>query len=459
MSVVVNETLPSLSQAGKLLAEKLATLHISANSRQAYRVEIQISGIDLCSWLNQHNHAVKIFWEDRTKECCVAGIGAAHMVGTKNGENPYELIAKIKKTLSSDFSNIQYFGGFCFNSQNESDAEWSNWGRGRFVLPQIEIRKIKQTTTLACHIMPTKDSAATLKPIIHQLKELRNPEYQPAKSLTPPHARQNIPDHQSWKTSVEHIIKTIDQNKFEKIVLARCVRLDFDSPVNPFDLMSQLRTTTSNCFCFIFQFQHGESFIGASPERLYKRKKETIETEAVAGTRPRGKKDREDSFFQNDLLSSQKDNKEQKYVVTMIQNTLNLLCTSFQVDNNPSLLKWSAGHHLITHFQGQLKKNITDSILLANLHPTPAVAGTPTALALAEINAMETFDRGWYCGPIGYIGFDQSEFAVAIRCALLQNNNAYLYAGAGIIQESSPQSEWEETENKLFNFLKSFNAA
>lgn len=459
MAVVVNETLLSLSQAGKQLAEKLTALQINSHSLQACRVEIQINGIDLCSWLNQQNHAVKIFWEDRAKEFSVAGIGAAHMVDAKDDKNPYSFINKIQSTFSTDFPHLQYFGGFCFNSQHEPSAEWRNWGRGRFVLPQIEIRKIKNRTTLACNILPLNYSAEALSSIIYQLKQLQNPQYSPIKSLTPPHSRKNIPGQQSWKTSAENIIKAIDQNKFKKVVLARSVRLDFNSPVNPFDLMSQLRATTSNCFCFIFQFQQDESFIGASPERLYRRTDRTIETEAVAGTRPRGRKDSEDSLFQNDLLSSHKDNKEQTYVVSMIQKTLEPLCTKLQVDKSPSLLNWSAGHHLITHFHGHLKENIVDSALLANLHPTPAVAGTPTAIALAEINAMEGFDRGWYCGPIGYIGFNQSEFAVAIRCARLQNKSAYLYAGAGIIKESSPQSEWEETENKLINFLKSFNAA
>ncbi len=459
MSVVINETLLPLSQAGKQLAEKLAALQTSSNSRQAYRLEIQINGIDLCSWLSQQNNAVKIFWEDRSKDFSVAGIGAAHLVNTNDTKNPYSLIDNIKGTFSADFPHLQYFGGFCFNSQTESRAEWNNWGRGRFVLPQIEIRRIENTTILACNIFPARNSSATLNSLIRQLKELRNPDYIPAKPLTPPYTRQNIPNQQSWTETAEHIIKAINQNKFEKIVLARCVRLDFDNPVNPFDLMTQLRATTSNCFCFIFQFEYGESFIGASPERLYRRIGAILETEAVAGTRPRGKKDSEDSLFQNDLLFSLKDNKEQNYVVTMIQKTLETLCTTFKSDKSPSLLNWSAGHHLITHFHGQLKKDISDLMLLVKLHPTPAVAGTPTAAALAEINAIEAFDRGWYCGPIGYIGFNHSEFAVAIRCALLQNNNAYLYAGAGIIKESSPQSEWQETENKLINFLKSFNAS
>lgn len=458
MSVVINETLLSLSQAGKQLAEKLTRLQITPDSRQVYRVEIQICGVDLCSWLNQQNHAIKIFWEDRTKEFSIAGIGAAHMFVTKNNENPYAIIENINETLSPDFPHLQYFGGFCFNSLKDSQTEWVNWECGRFVLPQIEIRKNNNITTLACNIFLAANSGMSISLIVNQLKELKNPEHISSKPLTPPYSRQNIPNQHSWETSAKDIIKAINENKFKKIVLARCVRLDFNNPVNPFDLMSQLRATTSNCFCFIFQFQHGESFIGATPERLYKRIEETIETEAVAGTRPRGQKDGEDSSFQKDLLSSYKDKKEQNYVVKMIGTTLEPLCTTFEVDKNPSLLNWSAGHHLITHFHGQLKKMVTDHMLLNKLHPTPAVAGTPTAAALTKINDIEPFDRGWYCGPIGYIGFNQSEFAVAIRCALLQSNTAHLYTGAGIIKESSPQSEWDETENKLINFLKSFNA-
>ncbi len=450
----------SFSEACIKMAEKIAALDLEGrqlNNREPYRIEVQIRDFDFLLWLNHQDNAVKIFWEDRDKNFMIAGLGAADTITAKDGEDVYETLSRMTKSFSSHFPQMQYFGGFSFDSRPLLPAEWKNWGRARFVLPQFEIRKTGNAVTLACNIIFNKDFPKNLKILTRQLLDLRNPPNRHPSLLAQPFHRLDIPNAAAWKKSAADIINAINQKKFQKIVLARSVRLDFKSAVNPFLLMARLRETTANCFCFIFQFQNDESFLGATPERLYQRKNDRIETEAIAGTRPRGEETAEDILMQNDLLSSKKDHKEQKYVVEMIQKSLLPLCVSLRADENPSLLNWSAGHHLITRFDGLLKKNSDDRALISQLHPTPAVAGTPSLTALNAINRIEIFSRGWYCGPVGFIGLNHSELAVAIRSTLLREKSAYLYAGAGLIKESSPEAEWEETENKLGTFLKIFN--
>lgn len=451
-----------LADAKIKLVEELRALNITNrllfHQSSAYRVEVRVEDTDALLWLTAQKTATKIFWEDRTRECTVALAGAADILTAKSGETYADFMTRLQKNLSSKFPDLRYYGGFCFNPNYPTQGEWQNWNLARFVLPLIELRRTKEGTTLACNILLTRDFKNTINHACKELDHLQMPDPRYTGTLASPYRRTNFPDESTWKASVAHIVNGIHEGKYQKLVLARAVRLDFLESLNPFFLMSQLRETVSNCFSFIFQIENGECFLGTSPERLYCRKGESIQTEALAGTRPRGEIEAEDITLQNQLLGSQKDLNEQSFVVDMIKNNLKPLCDSLRTDEKPSLLKWSAGHHLITRFEGTLKKGVTDAALIASLHPTPAVAGTPATTALKSLIQIEKFDRGWYCGPIGYVASTESEFAVAIRCGLLKNRNLYLYAGAGIIKESIPEAEWTETEGKLSNFFKIFDA-
>jgi len=453
----------SLFEAKEKLAQDVRALNVAHrllfNQSSSYRIEVNVEETDVLNWLANQNNTTKIFWEDRNRESTVAAIGAADVMTAKHGEDYGEFTARLQKRLSTKFPDLRYYGGFCFNPNYPPQGEWANWNLASFVLPLIELRRTPQGTTLACNILISRDFKNTVQNAYSQLVNLEAADKRETKTLGSAYRRTNFPDESTWKASAAHIINGINEGKYEKLVLARAVKLDFKDTVNPFVLMRHLRETATNCFSFIFQFPNGECFLGTSPERLYHRRDDVIQTEALAGTRPRADKEIEDTSLQNQLLQSPKDRSEQNYVVDMIRKNLTPLCAAFRADDQPSLLKWSAGHHLITRFDGTLKKGIDDASLIAHLHPTPAVAGTPAKEALKILIFIEKFDRGWYCGPIGYISPNESEFAVAIRCALIKNYSLYLYAGAGIIKESLPETEWEETEGKLSNFLKIFNAS
>ena len=118
-----------------------------------------------------------------------------------------------------------------------------------------------------------------------------------------------------------------------------------------------------------------------------------------------------------------------------------------------SLLRLSRVQHLISRFRGELTEGVTDEAIIERLHPTPAVGGVPVEKARRSIQAIEPFDRGWYAGPVGWVGFDQAEFAVAIRSALVTNGHVRLFSGAGIVHGSTPEREWGEMESKISSFL------
>jgi menaquinone-specific isochorismate synthase len=206
-------------------------------------------------------------------------------------------------------------------------------------------------------------------------------------------------------------------------------------------------------YYFCFQPKNEIAFIGGTPEQLYYRENNNIHTEAVAGTRRRGSSAYEDKQLEQDLLTCEKDIREHRFVVDSIQNALNILCDSINRQENISVLKLSRLQHLLMQFKGLLKQNIKDSDILENLHPTPAVGGVPSEEAINAIENIEHFDRGWYAGPVGWISRDKAEFAVAIRSGLVYENELYLYSGAGIVEGSDAENEWEEIENKIAGFM------
>jgi len=182
-----------------------------------------------------------------------------------------------------------------------------------------------------------------------------------------------------------------------------------------------------------------------------------IISEAIAGTRPRAIDENYDKKLEKQLLNSEKDSLEHKYVVDGIIETLTPLCRPLNFDDTFSLQKLKGSQHLITRFEGQLNEGVFDQQILQSIHPTPAVAGCPTQKAMRTIKKLEPFERGWYTGPVGYMGKMQSEFAVAIRSGLIHGNQLSLYAGAGIVDGSTVKDEWSEIENKISNFMKVFH--
>ncbi|MCX6833694.1 MAG: isochorismate synthase, partial [candidate division Zixibacteria bacterium] len=191
-----------------------------------------------------------------------------------------------------------------------------------------------------------------------------------------------------------------------------------------------------------------------SPERLYRREGDSIETEAVAGTRPRAPDQCEDGRLASELTTSDKDRYEHDLVVSGIREDLAKICERFDTAAPAALIKLSAVQHLRTQFEGKLKRNVDDMAILSALHPSPAVGGYPCEKAVSHLRKIESLDRGWYAGPIGWLDAANAEFAVGIRSALIHDNRMDLFSGAGIVAGSTSDAEWHEIENKISPFLQ-----
>jgi menaquinone-specific isochorismate synthase len=275
-------------------------------------------------------------------------------------------------------------------------------------------------------------------------------------SLETPKSREDQPTREEWKSLFSDTKENLKDTKLEKLVLARKSLFTFNGALNGFTIKKKLRDTTPECYHFCFQPEENVCFMGASPERFYKREGNKILSEAIAGTRPRGKSNEEDLTLKKELLQSSKDLNEHKLVVDAISQSLNDLCENINSDTTPSVLELCGAYHLKTSFEGTIKDTTEDIDLIQQLHPTPAVAGYPKKEALNFIAKKESFSRGWYAGLFGYIGQNVTEFTVAIRSGLIKNNTISLFAGAGIVSESEETQEWDEIENKMNQFFSVF---
>lgn len=240
----------------------------------------------------------------------------------------------------------------------------------------------------------------------------------------------------------------------EKVVLARKVEFSFTEAFDKFLLFKLLREATPNCFHFYFQVQDAYAFLGAPPERLYRRNGRAIFSEAVAGTGMRDDINAKDIELGHRLLLSDKDQHEHAFVRRSIEQVFRAICTNISMDKAPSLMNLNIGRHLRSKFHGMLRPSISDIDILQALPPTSAVGGHPKKEAMETIRQLESFDRGWYAGPIGWMSNEAAEFAVAIRSGLATDRKLALYSGAGIVEGSKPVDEWQEIEQKIGDFIK-----
>jgi menaquinone-specific isochorismate synthase len=192
----------------------------------------------------------------------------------------------------------------------------------------------------------------------------------------------------------------------------------------------------------------GVAFVGASPERLFRRAGTILESEAVAGTRPRGETPEADWRHAQDLFDSEKDRREHALVLDRIRERLSDMATSLHIARGARLLRLARVQHLCTPLEATLAPDVSDAELLTRLHPTPAVCGQPAERARTIIRACEPFDRGLYAGPIGVLGAT-TEVCVGIRSALVLGDLVVAFAGAGIVAGSDASAEWRETAHKL----------
>jgi len=253
-----------------------------------------------------------------------------------------------------------------------------------------------------------------------------------------------------YVNAVRGAVERIAAGEFQKVVLARAKDLRASAPLHPLQALHRLRERFEECYAFSLANGAGQSFIGASPERLLRVHGGLLQTEALAGSAPRGTTPQEDAQLAEALLLSGKQRHEQQLVLDSIVRRLAPLGLQLEFAKTPQLRRLDNVQHLHTPVRAALPVGVRALDVLARLHPTPAVGGTPQGEARAGIRAMENFPRGLYAGALGWIDSQgNAEFFVGLRSALIDGHTARLYAGAGIVGASSAEEELAETELKF----------
>jgi menaquinone-specific isochorismate synthase len=427
------------------------------------RLEIEVENFpDLSGWLALQEATGKIYWSSRDDAFAVAALGFADVLTLHEDETAAQLIGRVEDKLQGGSDRLRYYGGLAFNNDvsNENGkaagTAWDKFGRGRFVLPRFELVKSGQTGCFACNIDLSKDRAHRDK-IVNELSAISGNDRLPADGAVTIVRRDDCPDRESWSEIFDVALKAICSDQLDKVVLARQTSFDLNDHLTPEILFDRLARNSVHCFHFCFQPDSGAMFMGASPELLYRRDGTEIRSEAIAGTRARGADESSDLEMERQLLASEKEFREHRLVVTGIRDALADLCSEVTGGEEIGIVKLPRVQHLIATMRGNLLPSVGDAVIISTLHPTPAVGGYPSAQALELIDRLEPFDRGWYASPVGWIGHEAAEFAVAIRSGLIHDDTLDLYSGAGLVEGSIAGDEWTEIESKIAGFLKAIS--
>ena len=419
------------------------------------RVETVIPRTDALAWLRAHSRpAVKMYWADREGQYEVAGIGCADIVTGGESDSVESLSEHLRSRLDSGETAARYFGGMRFNGGKASDEAWRDFSGYLFVLPRFELSRRGSDSVLACQWLR---STVTVDTLMKEVDTLASPVPEVACSQPAATGREDLPSAAGWDDAVTGTLKLVSAGTLDKVVLARKSTFGFTAELDPLACLQALLPEAERCYRFCFVPSGGRAFLGAPPERLYRREGRRILCDAIAGTRTRGEGASLDRQLERDLMGSEKERREQDYVVRGIRESLAPLCGSLNAAGDPSVVKLRQCQHLMSSFEGVLRDGVGDAELLKALHPTPAVGGYPTDRALPEIEKREPFDRGWFAGPVGWVGSDGAEFAVAIRSGLVDGPTLSVFAGAGIVAGSVPGDEWDELDYKISHFTQALN--
>lgn len=423
------------------------------------RVETPIVTLPPLEWLAAQPDFTQYYWSDREGALEMAGVGEAAVMEPGADEagtaDLSGLFARLRAPIPAGRYAVRWYGGFRFCSRPREHTRWEAFRDYRFVVPRFEVTRAEGETKLACNLLVTGSPGdrLTRDAVLEFLDKLAFPEAAPPDDLPRITSRVEFPARVGWDSAVAAALAAFAPGKLEKVVLARETCFRGEHPVDPVALLRRLMRRTVRSFDFCFHPVADRAFIGASPERLYRRVNCFLETEAVAGTRPRGRTDAEDAEQAHALMHSRKDYEEHRHVVRGILKDIEPLSRYTLSEAHPSIMRLRNCQHLCTRLESILEDPDVDAQLIAAMHPTPAVGGVPREAALEWIARHEPFDRGIYAAPVGWVGYDAAEFCVAIRSALVREETVAVYTGAGIVPGSTPEAEWAEIENKMGNFL------
>ncbi len=401
------------------------------------------------------------FWHSYSDNFTSVGIGEMAVISSEDDSSLAinrawrNLVDKttIHNVYKEIGSGMLSMGGLTFDPKKEKTALWKNYPAYELIVPKITITQAEVTyLTINLKIDATSNIEELTKEVSALIDLLLTKDMD--FSIQPRTVKSKVEiEPEEWKESVSLARDTIIAEKAKKIVLAREMRLTFDDQIIVGDVLEKLIETQPNSYIFAIE-KGSDCFVGATPERLVKVTGNELLSTCLAGTSPRGATAKEDEILATDLLNDAKNREEHDYVVQMIKGSIDSSCENIKIPNEPIIYPLPNLQHLYTPVTADLKAGNTIIDLVKKLHPTPALGGLPNEVALQFIRDHERLDRGWYGAPVGWLDDRfNGEFAVAIRSGLIQADEASVFAGCGVMKDSDPELEYEETNVKFLPML------
>ncbi|QPJ63189.1 MAG: anthranilate synthase component I [Candidatus Nitronauta litoralis] len=294
---------------------------------------------------------------------------------------------------------------------------------------------------------------------LEQLLRQPTPEVKFTESNNTPATFESNFQKEDFLKAVERIKDYINEGDAIQVVLAQ--RLKFTLGQDPFTVYRALRTINPSPYMYYLNFGDVQ-IVGSSPEVLVRLENNQVEVRPIAGTRPRGKDEAEDVGLAEELLDDDKEVAEHIMLVDLGRNDLGRVSQTHSVEVNEqfTIERYSHVMHIVSNVRGQLKQGLDSFDVLEASFPAGTVSGAPKIRAMEIIDEMEPTRRGVYSGSVGYISFNGNmDTAIAIRTLVVKGNTAYLGVGAGIVADSVPEKEFEETMNKGKALLKAIELA
>jgi len=410
--------------------------------------------IDLVSAARDHGHEVLLIERPMPDAVSVAALGKAFdLVAAKGGvtledadgktvdfeagENRLAAASRLWRRVCASLGGPIAAGGFAYRPDRDPGGPWSGFPSLLLRVPELAVSRVRGRT-YATAMTADADRLLELNATGVRAPAARKLEVTPVRNPL------------AWTAAVESAAARLRGGAAAKVVLAREVLARGDGVVSAAMVARSLRAAYPSCFTYLITGADGTAFAGASPELLIRRSGDRAFAQPMAGSVARGATDAEDERLARQLEDSAKDAVEHRVVSEFVVEALRPFARS--VSARPAeVVRFTNIQHLATSVNAELAHPPASALeLAAALHPTPAVGGWPRDAADALIDELEGMERGWYAGAVGWIdGHGDGEFAVALRCGLLWEDGARLYAGVGVMPDSDPARELEETELKF----------
>ncbi|GAB4516780.1 MAG: isochorismate synthase MenF [Anaerolineae bacterium] len=421
--------------------------------------------VTLLGFLRYAQGNARFYWEKAGARVAFAGFGTALELMAW-GENRFAHIQQQAHDLFAESvvldesappeTTPRLFGGFAFRDDFVPDNTWSVFTPAQFILPHYQLTQFEGETwlTINAHV-PFEENPRDLLPelraaLMARIHSLQAAQQEPMNAVPLHPTEVNYPmPYATWARNITAATSRMKAGELNKAVLSRVCEIRFEERVDVDSALMYLADAYAECYRFLFEPRPYHAFYGATPELLAGVEGTQVQTMGLAGSIRRGKTAEEDHANAQQLLHDPKERYEHQLVVDRVQERLLPLTRELQVSDT-GIYRLSNIQHLYTPITGTLQQAEGVLPVVAALHPTPALGGDPRDVAMQVIGDYEPVPRGWYAAPVGWLDRDlNGEFGVAIRSAVSQEKRVWLYAGAGIVAESDPQKEWDETALKF----------